>query len=148
MEIHEIYEKSGGKSFQNRFVFSHLFFRTLEPTWVDFGIQVGLQQVCRTQAFSQDNCKRRPRDFQESQGRPKRVSRASQELPTASQEGPRVKSAQERSKRAQGTPKVPPEGHFFEDFLAFNVFLRFSGFSCVFLRFSLFFLCFFTAYPR
>ena len=77
----------------------------------------------------QEASKRRPRGS-------KSVPRASQEPPTASQEGP--KSAQERSKRAQGTPKVPPEGHFFEDFLVFQ---RFSAFFCVFL-------CFFTAYPR
>ena len=84
----------------------------------------------------QEASKRRPRGS-------KSVPRASQEPPTASQEGP--KSAQERSKRAQGTPKVPPEGHFFEDFLVFQCF---SAFSCVFLCFSVFFLCFFTAYPR
>ena len=96
---------------------------------MDFGTQVGLQQVCRTQVFSQAASKRRPRGS-------KSVPRASQEPPTASQEGP--KSAQERSKRAQGTPKVPPEGHFFEDFLVFQCF---SAFFCVFR-------CFFTAYPR
>ena len=78
----------------------------------------------------QEASKRRPRGS-------KSVPRASQEPPTASQEGP--KSAQERSKRAQGTPKVPPEGHFFEDFLVFQCF---SAFFCVFLRFSVFFCVF------
>ena len=71
----------------------------------------------------QEASKRRPRGS-------KSVPRASQEPPTASQEGP--KSAQERPKRAQGTPKVPPEGHFFEDFLVFQ---GFSAFFCVFLFF-------------
>ena len=87
--------------------------------------------------------KLRPRGVQEApkrlQERPKGVSRASNSLPR----GP--KSAQERSKRAQGTPKVPPEGHFFEDFLVFQ---RCSAFSFVFLRFSVFFCVFFTAYAR
>ena len=78
----------------------------------------------------QEASKRRPRGS-------KSVPRASQEPPTASQEGP--KSAQERSKRAQGTPKVPPKGHFFEDFLVFQCF---STFFCVFLRFSAFFFVF------
>ena len=78
----------------------------------------------------QEASKRRPRGS-------KSVPRASQEPPTASQEGP--KSAQERSKRAQGTPKVPPKGHFVEDFLVFQCF---STFFCVFLRFSVFFCVF------
>ena len=85
----------------------------------------------------QEASKRRPRGS-------KSVPRASQEPPTASQAGP--KSAQERPKRAQGTPKVPPEGHFFEDFLVFQ---RFSAFLCVFLRCSAFFcvfLCFFCVF--
>ena len=84
----------------------------------------------------------RPRCFQESQGRPKSVPRALQEPPIASQEGP--KSAQEQSKRAQGMPKVPPEGHFFEDFLVFQ---RFSAFFYVFLRFSVFFCVFLQRTP-
>ena len=78
----------------------------------------------------QEASKRRPRGS-------KSVPRASQEPPTASQEGP--KSAQERSKRAQGTPKVPPKGHFFEDFLIFHCF---SAFFFVFLCFSVFFCVF------
>ena len=88
----------------------------------------------------QEASKRRPRGS-------KSVPRASQELPTASQEGP--KSAQERPKHAQGAPKVPPEGHFFEDFLVFQcfsaffwVFQCFSAFFFVFLRFSVFFCVF------
>ena len=78
----------------------------------------------------QEASKRRPRGS-------KSVPRASQEPPTASQEGP--KSAQERSKHAQGMPKVPPKGHFFEDFLVFQCF---SACFCVFLRFSVFFCVF------
>ena len=83
----------------------------------------------------QEASKRRPRGS-------KSVPRASQEPPTASQEGP--KSAQERPKRAQGAPKVPPEGHFFEDFLVFQ---RFSAFFCVCLRFSVFFCVFLQRTP-
>ena len=97
---------------------------------MDFGTQVELQRMERTWAFSQVASKGRPRGS-------KSVPRASQEPPTASQEGP--KSAQERSKRAQGTPKVPPKGHFDEDFLVFQCF---SMFFCVFLRFSVFFCVF------
>ena len=43
-------------------LFFHIDFSwILEPTWMDFGLQVGLQQICSTQAFSQDASKRRPR---------------------------------------------------------------------------------------
>ena len=84
----------------------------------------------------QEASKRRPRGS-------KSVPRASQEPPTASQEGP--KSAQERSKRAQGTPKVPPKGHFFEDFLVFQCFF---AFFFVFLRFSVFFCVFYVFLQR
>ena len=48
MGIHEKYEKSGGKSFRNKFVFWRGFFKILEPTWVDFGAKLGLQQMART----------------------------------------------------------------------------------------------------
>ena len=117
-------------------LFFHIDFSwILEPTWMDFGTQVELQQVYRTQVFSQAASKRRPRGS-------KSVPRASQEPPRASQEGP--KSAQERPKRAQGTPKVPPEGHFFEDFLVFQCF---SAFFYVFLRFSVFFYVFLQRTP-
>ena len=131
------------KTAKNRFeikLFFHVDFSLiLEPTWMDFGLQVGPQRTDRNCLFpscGQEASKRRPRGS-------KSVPRASQEPPTASQEG--TKSAQEPPKRAQGAPKVPPEGHFFEDFIVFQ---RFSAFFYVFLRFSVFFcvfLCFFTA---
>ena len=105
---------------------------------MDFGLQVGPPKIDRNSVFS----KLRPRGVQEApkrlQERPKGVSRASNSLPR----GP--KSAQERSKHAQGTPKVPPEGHFFEDFLVFQ---RFSAFLCVFLCFSAFFCVFLQRTP-
>ena len=105
---------------------------------MDFGLQVGPQKTYHNCLFS----KLRPRGVQEApkrlQERPKGVSRASNSLPR----GP--KSAQERSKCAQGTPKVPPEGHFFEDF---RVLQCFSAFFCVFLRFSVFFCVFLKRTP-
>ena len=130
--------KKTGKNRLQIILFFHIdFFRILEPTWMDFGLQVGPPKTDRKRiptAFwpscGQEASKRRPRGS-------KSVPRASQEPPTASQEGP--KSAQERPKRAQGTPKVPPKGHFFEDFLVFQCF---SAFFCVFLRFSAFFCVF------
>ena len=97
------------------------------------GPKLGSNKLSPRRLFSscvQEASKRRPRGS-------KSVPRASQEPPTASQEG--TKSAQERPKRAQGAPKVPPEGHFFEDFLVFQ---RFSAFFYVFLRFSVFFCVF------
>ena len=98
-------------------LFFHIDFSwILEPTWMDFGLQVEAIPRDPPRHFFQVAAKRRPRGAQEapraSQGRLKSLPR-----------GP--KSAQERSKRAQGTPKVRPEGHFFEDFLAFQ---RFSAF--------------------
>ena len=85
-------------------LFFHIDFSwILEPTWMDFGLQVGPPKTGTNSLFS----KLRPRGVQEA---PKRLWR-----------------------------------HFFEDFLAFQCF---SAFFWVFLRFSVFFLCFFTAYPR
>ena len=104
------------------------FLRILEPTWVDFGLQVGLQQICSTQVFS----KRRPRGVQEASKRrpraPKRAPRAPQERPRGPQERPggpqeRPKGAQERPKSAQGTPKC-----------RFSVFFCVSACFYVFLR--------------
>ena len=129
-------KKQENHHFEIKLLFHIDFSWILEPTWVGFGLQVEAQKREFFGVFLQEASKRRPRGS-------KSVPRASQEPPTASQEGP--KSAQERSKRAQGAPKVPPKGHFFEDFLVFQCF---SAFSCVFLCFSVFFLCFFTAYPR
>ena len=136
-------KKTGKTSLRNQVVFSHWFFldfgANLDGFWPPSWGQSPPAPSTLFPSCGQEATKRRPRGS-------KSVPRASQEPPTASQEGP--KSAQERPKHAQGAPKVPPEGHFFEDFLVFQRFLRFVAFSCVFLCFSVFFLCFFTAYPR
>ena len=106
---------------------------------MDFGLQVEASPRVSPRHFFQVAAKRRPRGAQEapraSQGRLKSLQRPPKKGP---------KSAQERSKRAQGTPKVPPEGHFFQDFLVFQ---GFSAFSCVSLRFSVFFCVFLQRTP-
>ena len=93
---------------------------------MDFGLQVEASPRESPRYFFQVAAKRRPRGAQEA-------PRASQGRLKSLQQPP--KSAQERPKRAQGAPKVPPEGHFFEDFLVLQ---RFSSFFYVFLRFSVF----------
>ena len=97
---------------------------------MDFGTQVGLQQVDCTEAFSQDACKRRPRGFQEPQERPKSGSRVPQEPPRASQERPKV------------TKTCPGNAHGAIRGVLFDAFLRFSMFFCFFLVFLRFFAIF------
>ena len=130
-------KKNGEKSLRNQVVFSHWFFldlgANLDGFWPPSCTPQKLIEAAFFPSCGQEASKSRPRGS-------KSVPRASQEPPTASQEGP--KSAQERPKRAQGAPKVPPEGHFFEDFLVFQ---RFSAVFCVFLRFSVFFCVFFCS---
>ena len=97
---------------------------------MDFGTQVGLQQVGRTRLFS----KLRPRGVQEA---PKRLPRAPQERPRAPQERPRA--AQERpraTKTCPGKAQGVSRGYFF------CAFLRFSSVFCVFLFFLAFFALF------
>ena len=100
---------------------------------MDFGLQVEASPHQPPRHFFQVAAKRRPRGAQEA-------PRASQGRLKSLQQPP--KSAQERSKRAQGTPKVPPKGHFFEDFLVFQCVsefcFRFPAFFCVFLCFFCF----------
>ena len=72
-------------------LFFHIDFSwILEPTWMDFGLQVGLQQSDPPSLFS----KLRPRGVQEApkrlQERPKGVSRASNSLPRGPQECPKA----------------------------------------------------------
>ena len=68
---------------------------------------------------------------------PKSVPRAPQEHSKAAQERP--KSTQERPESHQNVPRERPRClprvTFLRIFLFFNVFLRFSAFSCVFLCF-------------
>ena len=82
------------KTTKNRFeikLFFHIDFSwILEPTWMDFGLQVGPQKTDSNSLFS----KLRPRGVQEApkrlQERPKGVSRASNSLPRGPQEWPRA----------------------------------------------------------
>ena len=119
------------------------FSRILEPTWMDFGLQVEASERDPPRHFFQVAAKRRPRGAQEapraSQGRLKSL----QQPP---KRAPRVPKSDQNVPRAR--PRCLQRVTFLRIFLFFNVFLRFSAFSCVFLRFSVFFLCFFTAYPR
>ena len=75
--------KTTGKHHFEINLFFHIDFSwILEPTWMDFGFQVGLQQSDPPSLFS----KLRPRGVQEApkrlQERPKGVSRASNSLPS------------------------------------------------------------------
>ena len=83
-------EKHKKKQEKHRFeikLFFHIDFSwILEPTWMDFGLQVGAQKTDSHCLFS----KLRPRGVQEApkrlQERPKGVSRASNSLPKGPQE--------------------------------------------------------------
>ena len=123
-------------------LFFHIDFSwILEPTWMDFGLQVGLQQSDPPEPFFQVAAKRRPRGAQEapraSQGRLKSLQQPPKRAPRVSKSDQNV---------ARARPRCLQRVTFLRIALFFNVFLRFSVFSCVFLCFS--FCVFFTAYPR
>ena len=125
-------------------LFFHIDFSwILEPTWMDFGLQVEGVPRQPPRHFFQVAAKRRPRGAQEapraSQGRLKSL----QQPP---KRAPRVPKSDQNVPRAR--PRCLQRVTFLRISLFFNVFLRFFTFSCVFLYFSVFFLCFFTAYPR
>ena len=80
-------------------IFNIDFLRILEPTWVDFGLQVGAQKTDSNDLFS----KLRPRGVQE---RPKSAPSTSQERPRVPQERP--KGTQERPKSSPRVPKSTP----------------------------------------
>ena len=124
-------------------LFFHIDFSwILEPTWMDFGLQVGPQNRSKL-PFFQVAAKRRPRGAQEapraSQGRLKSL----QQPP---KRAPRVPKSDQNVPRAR--PRCLQRVTFLRISLFFNVFLRSFAFACFFLCFSVFFLCFFTAYPR
>ena len=97
--------------------FGRRFLKDFEPTWLDFGPQVGLPKSQRIQVASksrprraQERPKRVPRAPKSAPRAPQGYPRAPQELPKGAQERPksvprasqeRVKSAQERPKSAQ-----------------------------------------------
>ena len=120
-------------------LFFHIDFSwILEPTWMDFGLQVGPQKTYHNCLFS----KLRPRGVQEApkrlQERPKGVSRASNSLPRGPQECPRA------IKTCPGHAQGASRGSLFWGFPCFSmffcVFLRFPAFFCVFLCFFCVFL--------
>ena len=125
-------------------LFFHIDFSwILEPTWMDFGLQVEASPRVPPRHFFQVAAKRRPRGAQEapraSQGRLKSL----QQPP---KRAPRVPKSDQNMPRAR--PRCLQRVTFLRISLFFNVFPRFFAFSCVFPCFSVFFLCFFTAYPR
>ena len=85
--------------------FGHRFLKDFEPTWLDFGLQVGPQERQPPRHFS----KLRPGGVQEASKRcpraPKSVPRARQERPRAPQERPRAPQERPRApeKRARAT---------------------------------------------
>ena len=118
-------------------LFFHIDFSwILEPTWMDFGLQVEAGPRVSPRHFFQVAAKRRPRGAQEapraSQGRLKSL----QQPP---KRAPRVPKSDQNVPRAR--PRCLQRVTFLRIALFFNVFLRFPVFFCVFL-------CFFTAYPR
>ena len=127
------------KTVKNRFeikLFFHIdFSRILEPTWMDFGLQVGPPKTDGKQVFF----KLRPRGVQEApkrlQERPKGVSRASNSLPRGPQDCPRA------TKMCPGHAQGASRGSLFWGFLCFSMFF------CVFLRFSVFFYVFLQRTP-
>ena len=117
-------------------LFFHIDFPwILEPTWMDFGLQVEASEHQSPRYFFQVAAKRR--------------SRGAQEAPRASQG--RLKSLQQPPKRAPRVPKsdqnMPKARPRCPQTAFFWGFPDFSMFSCVFLRFSSFFCVFYNASP-
>ena len=130
-------KKTAKNHFEIKLFFHIDFSWILEPTWMDFGLQVGAQKTDFHCLFS----KLRPRGVQEApkrlQERPKGVSRASNSLPRGPQECPRA------IKTCPGHAQGASRGSLFWGFPCFSMFF------CVFLRFHVFFcvfLCFFCVF--
>ena len=136
-------KKTGKTSLRNQVVFSHWFFLDFGANLDGFWPPSWTPQNGYQQPFFQVAAKRRPRGAQEapraSQGRLKSL----QQPP---KRAPRVPKSDQNVPRAR--PRCLQRVTFLRISLFFNVFLRFFAFSCVFPCFSVFFLCFFTAYPR
>ena len=119
-------------------LFFHIDFSwILEPTWMDFGLQVEAGPRVSPRHFFQVAAKRRPR--------------GAQEAPRASQG--RLKSLQQPPKRAQECPRAiktcPGHAQSASRGSLFWGFPCFSMFFCVFLGFPAFFcifLCFFCVF--
>ena len=117
-------------------LFFHIDFSwILEPTWMDFGLQVEAIPRQPPRPFFQVAAKRRPRGAQEapraSQGRLKSL----QQPP---KRAPRVPKSDQNVPRAR--PRCLQRVTFLRISLFFNVFLRFFAFACVFLCFFCVFL--------
>ena len=108
-------------------LFFHIDFSwILEPTWMDFGFQMGPQKH-GIAAFFPSCVQEASKRLQEC---PKGVSRASiEQLP---QRAPRVPKSDQNVPRAR--PRCLQRVIFLRIFLSFNVFLRFFVFLCVFLQ--------------
>ena len=136
-------KKTGKTSLRNQVVFSHWFFLDFGANLDGFWPPSWTPQNWSKLPFFQVAAKRRPRGAQEapraSQGRLKSL----QQPP---KRAPRVPKSDQNVPRAR--PRCLQRVTFLRIFLFFNGFLLFSALSCVFLCFSVFFLCFFTAYPR
>ena len=106
-------------------LFFNIDFSTiLEPTWLDFGLQVGAQQVYGTQSFSQVASKRRPRAPKSAQEAPKRRPRGSK----STQRGPKRVPTQDFTRFWRSFWQA--SGSIFGVFSCF--FLMFLGFrSCM-----------------
>ena len=116
-------------------LFFHIDFSwILEPTWMDFGLQVEVIPRKPPRHFFQVAAKRHPRGAQEapraSQGRLK-------SLQPPRKRAPRVPKSDQNVPRAR--PRCLQRVTLLRIALFFHVFLRFSAFSCVFLCFSVFF---------
>ena len=127
-------KKTGKTSLRNQVVFSHWFFLDFGANLDGFWPPSWTPKNWSKLPFFQVAAKRRPR--------------GAQEAPRASQG--RLKSLQQPPKRAprvpksdQNVPRACPRClqriTFFRISLFFNAFLCFSAFSCVFLRFTVFF---------
>ena len=128
-------KKTGKTSLRNQVVFSHWFFLDFGANLDGFWPPSWSPKNRSKLPFFQVAAKRRPRGAQEapraSQGRLKSL----QQPP---KRAPRVPKSDQNVPRAR--PRCLQRVTFLRISLFFNVFLRFSGFSCVFL-------CFFYSVP-
>ena len=131
------WKKTAKNCFEIKLFFHIDFSWILEPTLMDFGLQVEAGPRVPPRHFFQVAAKRRPRG---AQGAPRASQGRLKSLQEPPKRAPRVPKSDQNVPRAR--PRCLQRVTFLRNSLFFNFFRVFlHGFSCVFL-------CFFTAYPR
>ena len=132
-------KKTAKNHFEIKLFFHIDFSWILEPTWMDFGLQVEASPHQPPRHFFQVAAKRRPRGAQEapraSQGRLKSLQQPPKRAPRVPKSDQNVPRARPRCLQRVTFLGFPCFSTFFRVFLRFLAFLRvFLCFFCVFLQ--------------